>query len=233
MLNLKNTTLVTIDGVSENEMHLKALKFSCQNILFGEVKYFSFKNHGKSDFYEFIEIPKLSYDQYNNFCLVKLKDYIQTDYVIIVQDDGFIIHPDKWLSDFQAYDYIGAPWPKEHMFHNTKRWPFVHNKLIESERKYHVGNGGFCMRTKKLVDYVASIHTEQNSNIPEDVLIGVGYRKMIEENNMTFAPFEIARQFSCETMFVENQYTSPNETFGFHGRETHWAEVAKLNSIQL
>jgi hypothetical protein len=233
MLKLKNTTLVTIDGLGENENHLKALKYSCQDIEFGEVIFFSNCNFGKNNFYKHVSIPKLSYNDYNKFCLTELDSYVNTEFVIIVQDDGFIIHPNNWNNEFQNYDYIGAPWPKDHMFFNTQRWPYVHTKLVESNREYHVGNGGFCMRSKKLMEQVKTLYNSSFEGIPEDVLIGVGLRKELENKNILFAPFLLARLFSCETMNVENMISTPNDTFGFHGRETHWAEVSKLNSIQL
>jgi hypothetical protein len=233
MINLPNVTLVTIDGLAKNEDHLKALKYSTQNINFGSVKYFSPNNLGKSDFYSFIKIPKLSYEEYNKFCITELNEYVETDYVLIVQDDGFIINPHLWNNDFFKYDYIGGPWPKEHLFFNTKRWPMIHEKLIESDVSYHVGNGGFSFRSKKLCEKVKHMYQDEFLNIPEDALICIGFRKILESFGLTFAPFELARLFSCETLIVENVYTNTTSTFGFHGRDTHRLDVDRLNSISL
>lgn len=233
MINLSNTTLVSIDGIGNDSNHLKALKYSCNGIKFGEVKFFCNKNFGKSDFYSHVEIPKLTYDDYNRFCLVDLVKHVDTEFVIIVQDDGFITHPDKWNPEYQQYDYIGAPWPKEHLFFNTKRWPFVHDKLVESNNVYHVGNGGFCLRSKKLMKDVGCLMNSNYIGIPEDVLICIGFRKELEMKKHKFPTFDLAKTFSCESLFVNGIYTTPNETFGFHGRDTHNLEVMRLNSIQL
>ena len=233
MINLSNTTLVSIDGVGKDSNHLKALKYSCNGIKFGDVKFFCNTNFGKSDFYSHVEIPKLTYDGYNKFCLVDLVKHIDTEFVIIVQDDGFITHSDKWNPDYQQYDYIGAPWPKEHLFFNTQRWPFVHEKLIESNNTFHIGNGGFCMRSKKLMTDVSSLMNLDYSGIPEDVLICIGFRKQLEEKNHKFASFDLAKTFSCESLFVNGIYTNPNKTFGFHGKDTHMLEVMRLNNIEL
>lgn len=41
----------------------------------------------------------------------ELGDYIETDFVMLVHYDGFIVHPELWRDEFLDYDYIGAPWP--------------------------------------------------------------------------------------------------------------------------
>lgn len=233
MLNLDNITLVSVDGVAKNSNHLKALKYSCNGIKFGDVKFFCNTNFGKSDFYSHIQIPKLTYDEYNKFCLIDLVKHIDTEFIIIVQDDGFITHPDKWNPDYQQYDYIGAPWPKEHLFFNTKRWPIVHNKLCESDVKYHIGNGGFTLRSKNLLNSIKDLYSSEHKDIPEDVLICIAFRKLLENKGFIFAPYDIAKTFSCESIFVENEYHDPNNTFGFHGRDTHKQYVNLLNSLEL
>lgn len=233
MLDLNNVTLVTIDGVGNTPDALKALKYSCNSIKYGEVLYFSTKNWSNNNFYKFVEIPKLTYDEYNKFCLVTLCDYIETDYVLIVQDDGFVVNPNKWSKNYLNYDYIGAPWPKEHLFFNTKRWPIVHNKLCESDVKYHIGNGGFTLRSKKLLNSIKNLYSSEHKDIPEDVLICIAFRKLLENKGFIFAPYDIAKTFSCESIFVENEYHDPNNTFGFHGRETHKQYIKLLNSLEL
>lgn len=233
MLDLNNVTLVTIDGVGKTSDALKALKYSCSSIKYGDVLYFSTKNWSNDNFYKFIKIPELTYDEYNKFCLVELEKYIKTEFVLLVQDDGFVHNPSKWKNEYLNYDYIGAPWPKEHLFYNTKRWPLMHSKLCESNVSYHVGNGGFTLRSKKLLKQVSKLYNETYKNIPEDVLICIGFRKILESFNLKFAPFEVAKTFSCESIYVENETTYSNSTFGFHGRETHSSLVSLLNTVEL
>lgn len=233
MLNLNNVTIVTIDGIGKDSEALKALKYSCSKINFGEVLYFSPINRSNNSFYKFIEIPKLTYDEYSKFCLINLDDYIQTDYILIVQDDGFVHNPYLWSDDYFNYDYIGAPWPKEHLFFNTKRWPLVHEKLCESNLTYHVGNGGFSLRSKKLLKNIKSLYKDEYKEIPEDVLICIAFRKILENKNIKFADFETSKKFSCESIYVENNVTYPTNTFGFHGRETHGNLVSLLNTVEL
>ena len=48
--------------------------------------------------------------EYNNFML-KIGEYIESDFALVVQDDGHIVNPNNWSDEFLAYDYIGAPCP--------------------------------------------------------------------------------------------------------------------------
>lgn len=66
----------------------------------------------------------------------ELNKYIETSYVLIIQYDGFILNPDAWTDEFLEYDYIGAPW-----------W---------YTDDCNVGNGGFSLRSKKLLEILAN-----------------------------------------------------------------------------
>ena len=195
MLDLNNITLVTIDGKGDNLMALKALKYSTSNIKFGAVKYISPCNLGDDSFYEYVKIDLLSYDDYNNFCINKLNDYITTEYVLIIQDDGFVINSQLWSNDFLNYDYIGAPWDNGHLYFNSQRWSKIHEKFKKSGLQYTVGNGGFSLRSKKLLNSIKTVVKDYN-NEPEDVFISIFLRKELETNSCIFAPFDVAKLLS-------------------------------------
>jgi len=140
----------------------------------------------------FITDPQINSRQtYSKFILQELHKHIHTDFVLIVQWDGFIINPDAWNNQFLDYDYIGAVW---HWHPKGKR----------------VGNGGFSLRSKKLCELTAKpefIYMDQN----EDDLICHVNRDFLESHGIKFAPEEIARYFSFE------RELSNIKTFGFHG----------------
>ena len=232
MLDLNNITLVTIDGKGDNLMALKALKYSTSNIKFGAVKFISPCNLGDDSFYEYVKIDLLSYDDYNNFCINKLNDYITTEYVLIIQDDGFVINSQLWSNDFLNYDYIGAPWDNGHLYFNSQRWSKIHEKFKESGLQYIVGNGGFSLRSKKLLNSIKTVVKHYN-NEPEDVFISIFLRKELETNGCIFAPFDVAKSFSCESQNVNGYHLTPAESFGFHGRDTHRKYVDQLNTVSL
>ena len=79
--------------------------------------------------------PIGSQTEYSRFMLRELGPYIRTDYVLVVQWDGFVLDASQWRSGFLDYDYIGAPWP-------------VHDR-------FEVGNGGFSLRSRRLLDALA------------------------------------------------------------------------------
>lgn len=233
MINLSNTTLVTIDGLGNEPNCIKALLYSCSLVKFGSVKYFSPINLSNKSDYEYIQIPKLSYADYSEFCISELPNHITTKYALIIHDDGFVINPTLWTDEFFKYDYIGAMWPLNHLYFNTRRWPAVHNKFLESGCSYLVGNGGFCLRSKKLMEEAKKLYTKDYYDIPEDAVIAIAFRKELENKELKFATNDIASKFSCETTNLHDRNIQPEETFGFHGRDTHSKYVSLLESIKL
>ena len=60
---------------------------------------------------EVVQIPTISSkEQYSEFCIKELYKYFDTDFVLVVQHDGYILNGDAWNDEFYNYDYIGAPW---------------------------------------------------------------------------------------------------------------------------
>ena len=111
-INLPNVTLVAVAGVRIQEAY-NAIKHSMKGITFGEVKLLTPKNaETENTEVQIIKLDKeLDYVEYNRFILYDLKDYINTEFVLLVQDDGYVVNPTSWLDDFYNYDYIGAIWP--------------------------------------------------------------------------------------------------------------------------
>ena len=218
-LKLDNVTLLTVDGVNP-EMALKALLYSIKQIRFKKIKLLSYRKPRGFELYEdiieFIEIPKLTLDQYNWFKLKELDKYVDTDYCLSIEPDGFVINPDMWNVEYLNYDYIGAPWPKEGIG--------MLEYLNENNR---VGNSGFSLRSKKLIEISKQIPDFESENNPkEDVLICRKYRNLFIENGLTFAPPELAIKFSFE--FVSEEYENPDnfspekgKSFGFHRYYDH------------
>ncbi len=202
MLNLPNVTLVCVDD-NEKRAH-EAIEKSKEDIEFGSCKLLSHVSdnylHIASNHNLGISIDSISKlgskEAYSNFILKELYKYIDTDYALIIQHDGYVKNPEAWTDDFLKYDYIGAPW-----------W---------YKDGHNVGNGGFSLRSKKLLQCTAGFFsklTEARTH-PEDHQICRTYRKQFEElYNITFAPEELAAKFSFEGW---NQQGVWNGQFGFH-----------------
>ena len=97
-----------------------------------------------------------SLEEYNEFMVKKYNDYLFTDFLLNIHDDGFVINPEVWTNDFLSYDYIGALWGVGH--HQPP--------VTEYDR---CGNGGFSLRSKKFLE-VAQKYCTIMPNTPEDVL---------------------------------------------------------------
>lgn len=230
MLNLNDVTLVAIDGVGNDQTLIKAVNYSTKNIQFGEIKYFACSPYEIQNA-EKVIIEKMSWNDCQKFTLVSLPKYINTKYMLLIQNDGFVVNSNLWIEDFVNYDYIGAAWNRGNLYHNTQRWPIVHQRLLESGVNYNVGNGGFTLRSTKLMKRVSEIYTQEYDTIPEDLVISVCMRKTLEDEGFKFAPFEIASKFSCEIKSVDGITISSDNTFGFHCDETHPDKVKLLETI--
>ena len=155
---------------------------------------------------EVIKIDKLDYKGYNEFVAMKLWQFIGSDYVLLVQNDGYITNASRWTNEFFKYDYIGAPWPIPND-ETTYRTPG--NRLIR------VGNGGFSFRSRKLLRAPTILGLEFSDEgtgfFHEDGWLCVHKREVLEGNGIRFAPIELAAQFSTEITVPETV-----ESFGKH-----------------
>lgn len=133
--------------------------------------------------------PLPSVEAYSEFMVRRLGDHVRGENVLVVQWDGFILDPECWTPEFLTFDYIGAPW-----------W----------RRRVAVGNGGFSLRSRKLLDALRTLNPQRTH--PEDYCICDLYRTELERDyGIVFAPVEYAARFAFE---------DPNPgtpTFGFHG----------------
>ena len=145
---------------------------------------------------KFFKIRSLnSMRAYESIVLSMLPAIIEEDFALLYQWDGFVLNENAFDSRFLNYDYIGAPW-------------------FPSNEDPRVGNGGFCLRSRKLLDFLLvntlSPDHSINDGANEDVRICTIYRKEAEDYGVRFAPVEVASQFAFETRPVAG-------TFGFHG----------------
>jgi ADP-heptose:LPS heptosyltransferase len=130
--------------------------------------------------------------------------HLKTSHALIAQYDSWIINPDAWDDAWLQYDYIGAPWG----------W---HGDGLE------VGNGGFSLRSRTLMDFLAEDNANYLFAMPEDDAICRVYGSLLREAGFRFAPMEVAEQFSIERSVIDNPalktraISDTNKPFGFHG----------------
>lgn len=205
VLVLSNVTLFAVACTNVDET-IKALRQSMKGIKYEKVLLFTHEKRNLDQLgIKVINIEKLDYKGYNHFVLYRLKDYIESDYSLLVQNDGFVTRPDRFDKRFFDYDYIGAPWPKD-----------VH--FTPDGENVRVGNGGFSFRSKKLLHALDKLKLpfadKGTGYFHEDGVISVYYRQELEAYGIKYAPVEIASLFSREVV-CEDSAAYP---FGFHGK---------------
>ena len=191
-LKLPQVTLLGIDCVNVERLKI-ALDICVKDIEFGSVKFLTSLPTNDS---RLVKIPQISsVEEFSSFCIKELDKYVETEYVLLVQYDGFILNPESWTDEFLKYDYIGAP-------------------LSWGEGKWLVGNGGFCLRSKKFLEISSRLASEGKIELmhPEDKALCVWYREILEKEGIKFAPADLGMKFS-----VVEDHGVYGKPFGFHG----------------
>lgn len=194
MLKLPSVTLVSVDTTARANLAARAIQKSMEIAEFGAVKLLT----NDTELPHAVKIePLKGLEAYSDFMVRDLGHYVQTPHALVVQWDGYATHAKGWRDEFLKYDYIGAPWLPSCV----------------------VGNGGFSLRSKRLLDFFANY--SQRDTHPEDAFLCVKMRGALEKSGMLFAPPPVAGQFSFEGRSW-NQVewsgvpTHWNGQFGFH-----------------
>jgi hypothetical protein len=196
------TTLACVD-CRNHELAVSALRRSMAQCAFERAILFTDRPMALPGI-EVAVIPDIdSIAAYSHFMVKALGERIETDFVLVVQYDGYVLDGRRWDPAFHGYDYLGAPWA----------------------RASGVGNGGFSLRSRKLLRALRDPRIAQL--VPEDIAICETYRALLEgEYGIRFAPPELAARFSFETL------TPPGPTLGFHGL-THLVQTVDMTPDEL
>ena len=203
ILHLPNVTLIAMTSVLIDET-IKALKYSSKDIEFGSVKLVSHekpKNLPNNITYQYTDRIS-SIDEWNHRIVYHLNDYVDTDYVLLIHDDGFVVNSSSWKNEFLDYDYIGAAWGHTHLLDRYSKPIRVVNSV--------------SLRSKKLLEIPSKYNMPWNlhdNNFNEDTQICVWNRDLFLDNGIIFADLDIAKYFSHEEKFPEYDGIEP---FCFH-----------------
>ncbi|WP_175950746.1 DUF5672 family protein [Burkholderia sp. BCC0405] len=198
-VDLRNVTLCVADSIHP-ALAARALEISTAQCQFADAILFTHETVPTRA--RTLLIPRLqSKEDYSTFMVKHLVDHVTTPWVLVVQWDGYVLDAAAWNSTFFDYDYIGASWP----FHQDGM---------------NVGNGGFSLRSAKLLHALSDARFRLLPGVNEDDLICRLYRPLLEtEYGIRFAPTEVANRFAYE----RGRPDSP--TFGFHGPFNMWRHV--------
>jgi len=194
--SLADVTLLGVDCVDLNRLITTAT--ICQRSFdFGAVKILTSLTSEEHTQHIVPIAPVRTWQEYSDFIIANLHKYVDTSHVLIIQYDGFILNPQAWSDSFLEYDYIGAPC------------------CAPCWRRLAVGNGGFSLRSKKLLELINQYQRKIPGPIrAEDKWICERARPMLESYGAIFAPLTVASKFSIEgNAWAGNVWS---DQFGFH-----------------
>ena len=195
MLNLDRVTLCCVDCVN-HDLALAAIGQCLQKASFARALFVT-DTAPELDGIDVVRVaPLRSRHDYSHFVIKELVRHIDTEFVLLVQWDGFVVNAGAWDDTFLGVDYIGARWGWETDGHA-------------------VGNGGFSLRSKRLLEALADPHIAEYPI--EDVAICRTYRTYLETTHgIRFAPDGLADDFAFEATYPKGL------PFGFHGLFNFW-----------
>lgn len=150
-----------------------------------------------------IEVKSLA--DWSNAIWYEIPRALETSHMLVIQYDSWVVNAGAWRNDWLQYDYIGAPW-------------YWHPEGS------NVGNGGFSLRSKRLMNFLGVNRQLMPCAEPEDDVLCRRYRQRLEAEGFRFAPTEVAAAFSFER-------SPPNGAFGFHGMY-NWPHVLSDADIE-
>jgi hypothetical protein len=191
-LRLDRVSLLCVE-TRRPRLALRAMERCLRDIDFGECLLLSPRPVPPHRLIRHVAIPDIdSVARYSDFMVRRLGDHFSLDHVLVVQWDGFVTDAGGWDERFLDHDYIGAPWKET------------------ADGAPLVGNGGFSLRSRRLVDALRRIDVPEPH--PEDLAICVRHRRELErDHGIRFAPAGLAGRFSWERVEPETP------AFGFHG----------------
>jgi hypothetical protein len=153
-----------------------------------------------------------SLDEYSLFMLHNLPLYrrlFREHHLLVAQPDSLIVNPTAWHDFLLDFDYIGAPWPDG-----------------------TVGNGGFSLRSLKLLDCLHRLsweiaHTPRRDEA-EDAVISREMAPRLKLMGCRFPEAREAARFSTEA-WPERPYRYEG-SFGVHGTPAVQAALASLRA---
>jgi Protein of unknown function (DUF5672)/Uncharacterised nucleotidyltransferase len=102
------------------------------------------KRYGKA----IVRFPDACLDSVRNYSRLLLTDefyatFAQYEYMLVIQDDVYVLRDDLAYWQTRRFDYIGAPWPMglEYVLNMSPK-PGIHGHPVTA----YVGNGGFSLR---------------------------------------------------------------------------------------
>ncbi|HEX7868391.1 MAG TPA: DUF5672 family protein [Variovorax sp.] len=249
--SFEKITLVSVTGLADARGAAMALQHSQAQMPGARALLCSPKAPGNlAPGIEHRSIAPLNYHEYSWFMMFALWRVVQTEFALVVQEDGWVVNAANWSDEFLGHDYIGAPIhlakidaPQGTYWRNSFEWA---QELAKPDHVVTpIQNGGFSLRSRRfmraLVDHPhirveipppdavegepLRMHWQHNALL-EDVQLSGVLRPALEAAGMRFAPLELARSFAIE-------HAGPQLHHGYNALLLfgHHAKVRQLASL--
>lgn len=176
-----------------------------------------------------------SLDDYNSLLMTPefYSRFLDYDYMLILQLDGWLIKDEEELKHFlqMGYDYMGAPWADggyrycKRTIRGANHIKFL--RYFTGETICRVGNGGVSLRKiKSMESFFGTYEKERkNWNKAEDIFISFYGQK--RKFRLKIPPVEIAKQFSLERNMRE-EILKRNLPMAVHKWERYYPELLSI-----
>lgn len=202
-LQLPNTTLCIVDCINANRA-TKVIEICKKHCDFGAIKlltHIPIQNE-----YKVKIIPLNSLVAYSIFVLTRLHKYIDTEKILIVQRDGWILNPQSWDDRWNIYDFIGP-------------------LFVQYDK---TGSGGFSFRSTKMMQAMSETMVEWDGTQKhaDEIQKTLSYYEDGEicltdfGKRFNIAPLEVAANFAMGGNRNPDYYRP--HPFGYHG---NWSNI--------
>ena len=191
-------------------------------------------------------VKPFGYIGYSLFMLYALEYFIDTDFALVVQKDGWVLSADNWREDFYDCDYIGAPSVAALTINAAGDRSVYDGYVWQGElgradlEVFPVYNGGFSLRSKRLlgaprrlglsmdIQPPSLVHSYEGKEVrremhwpwghhAEDAQLCMYMRGALTADGLRFAPLDVALDFSFEYLGAAIHADHDlSRTFGAH-----------------
>lgn len=213
-LQLPNVTLLIYNPDKESDLSAKVLNYVCSMIDFGAVKHLCSTPPTIECTAETIIVSFGTWEEGQMMQAYGLNEYLDTEFLMHIETDGYPVNVEHWSNDFLKYDYIGAVWPTDYTMNNR------------------VGNGGCSIQSKRFRQYLYDHKDKYVPGMSSDIWFCQYMYTDLKAAGITFAPLETAQRFSFELPTEENPDWTWQQSFGFHGRFPWLKEPLSLPELE-
>ena len=198
----ENLTIVSVYGHNDGSSAIFAIQKSMKELPGSRGLLLSIiKPDNLPDSIEWKEIGFLDYMMYSIFIMHSLYAFIDTDYCLMVQDDGWVLNGANFKPEYYDYDYIGGACHAAMVGNQLLLQGTWHDKFP----RVIVQNGGFSLRSKRFLEApnklgIVHNHAQDIHLWNEDVQLSCIKRHLFAEHGMKYASEKTIRNFSLENI---------------------------------